>query len=75
MALMGLKYLKQGKMMDGAMWYGKVCTACLFGGMVILFFLYDMKPAFANLLIGGLVLIMTVTLLLYVRFYKEMKQK
>lgn len=75
MAFMGLKYLKQGKMMDGAMWYGKVCTACLFAGMVLLFFIYDMKPALANLLIGGLILIMTVTLLLYVRFYKGMRQK
>ena len=75
MAFMGLKYLKQGEMMDGAMWYGKICTACLFAGMVLLIFIYDMKPALANLLIGGLILIMTVTLLLYVRFYKGMRQK
>ena len=42
MAVMGIKYLKQDRMMDGAMWYGKVCTASLFAGMVVLFFFYSM---------------------------------
>ena len=75
MAWMGLKYLKQGKMMDGAMWYGKICTACLFAGMVLLFFFYDMKPFWADVLILSLILIMAVTLLLYVKFYSHMKEK
>ena len=75
MACMGLKYLKQGKMMDGAMWYGKICTASLFAGMVLLFFFYDMEPLHANLLIGALITVMTVTLVLYVRFYADMKKK
>ena len=75
MAIMGLKYLQKGKMMDGAMWYGKICTACLFAGMVLLFFIYDMKPVYANFLIGGMSLMMTVTLLLYIKFYSNMKQK
>ena len=30
MGIMGLYFLKRGKMLDGAMWFGKVCTAlCL----------------------------------------------
>ena len=75
MACMGIKYLKQGKMMDGAMWYGKLCTASVFAGMVLLFFVYNMNPLCANLLIAGLALIMMVTLILYIRFYRNMEAK
>ena len=74
MAFMGMKYLRKGKMMDGAMWYGQVCTACLFGGMVLLFFDYHMKPFLVNLLICGLSFLMMVTLLFYVKFYRDMKK-
>ncbi|MGI6181018.1 MAG: CDP-alcohol phosphatidyltransferase family protein [Agathobaculum sp.] len=38
MAVMGLHFLKQDKMLDGAMWFGKVCTAILFAGLCCLFF-------------------------------------
>ena len=72
MAYMGLKYLKKDKMMDGAMWYGKVCTAALFAGMVLLFFWISIPRALANSLIVILMVLMLVTLLLYVRFYREL---
>lgn len=71
MAFMGLKYLKQGHMMNGAMWYGKVCTASLFAGMVVLFFGYGFKRVWANTIIAVLMGIMAVTLLLYIRFYSK----
>ena len=35
MAVMGLILLKRGKKLDGAMWFGKVCTALLFVGMLM----------------------------------------
>ena len=75
MAFMGIKYLQKGKMMDGAMWYGKICTACLFAGMVLLLFLYDMKRFWANLLIGVLILIMIFTFIMYLKFYEDMEKK
>ena len=75
MAFMGLKYLKKDRMMDGAMWYGKICTASLFAGMVVLFFFYDMPALWANLLIGALMAIMLVTFLMYIRFYSNMKKE
>ena len=74
MAYMGIKYIKKDRMMDGAQWYGKVCTACLFAGMVVLFFFYNMQILWANLLIGSLMLLMLVTLLLYVRFYRNLEK-
>ena len=74
MAVMGIRYLKKDKMMDGAMWYGKICTASLFAGMVVLFFAYRMSRTAANVLIGVLMVIMLVTFLMYIRFYSRMKQ-
>ena len=35
MAFMGLKFLKKDKMLDGAMWFGKICTASLFTGLFV----------------------------------------
>ena len=73
MAIMGLKFLKKGRMMDGAMWYGKVCTASLFVGMVVLFFGFSFSRTIANIVIAVLMMIMAVTLLLYIRFYRKME--
>ena len=75
MTVMGLKYLKKGKMMDGAMWYGKVCTAVLFAGMVLLFFAGGIKEQTANCIILFMVAVMLATLVLYIRFYLRMKEQ
>ena len=72
MAYMGVKYLKKDRMMDGAMWYGKICTASLFAGMVLLFFFVDLPLFWVNTLITVLMGIMLLTLILYVRFYHKM---
>ena len=37
MAVMGAVLLKKGKKLNGAMWFGKVCTAVLFAGLLVLF--------------------------------------
>lgn len=72
MAIMGIKYLKQDKMMDGAMWYGKVCTATIFISMVVLFFFYDMPILYVNLIIGVTMAVMVFTLIKYILFYRQM---
>ena len=74
MAVMGIRYLKKDQMMDGAMWYGKICTATLFTGMVVLFFFYQLPPVAANVIIGIMMVVMLVTFLLYIRFYGQMKK-
>ena len=74
MAIMGIRYLKQNKMMDGAMWYGKICTASLFAGMVIIFFAYGISRLWANILIVLMMCIMSVTFFMYIRFYRRMKE-
>lgn len=75
MAFMGLRFLKKDRMMDGAMWFGKVCTAVLFTGLCVLFFFYDMPLWAVNSLIGFMMLVMTVTLFLYFPVYRKMQQE
>lgn len=75
MAIMGIKFLKQDKMMNGAMWYGKVCTATLFISLVILFFVYDMPIVYVNLIICITMVIMFFTLVQYIRFYRQMEEE
>ena len=75
MAVMGIRFLKKDKMMDGAMWFGKICTATLFAGMVILFFFFDMPRLCANIIICVMMAVMLVTFLKYIQFYRQMEKQ
>ena len=75
MGLMGLKFLKKGKMLDGAMWFGKICTAVLFVGLLVLFVWYDMPIAAVDGLIVFMMAIMAITLAMYVPEFKKMAQE
>ena len=75
MAVMGIKFLRRGKMLDGALWFGKVCTATLFTGMVVLFFLYALTPLAANIIISVMMVMMVITLVLYIPVFGRMKEE
>ena len=75
MAVMGIYFLKRGKMLDGAMWYGKVCTATLFVGMLILFFCFDLSQSAANFMILFMMAVMIFTLAMYIPVYNRMKKE
>lgn len=75
MAFMGLHFLKKGKMLDGAMWFGKICTTVLFVGMLILFFGFRISSVFANGLILVMMTVMAITVLLYMPVFRQMKQE
>ena len=75
MAYMGVKFLKVNKKLDGAMWFGKVCTAVLFTGMVVLFFAYELSAMWANLIIVLMMAVMLFTLCKYVPVFREMEEK
>ena len=70
MAVMGLILLKRGKKLDGAMWFGKVCTEfSLFTGVI-------QKPeAAANGLILFMMAVMAAALLMYVPVFRKMKKE
>ena len=75
MGIQGLIFLKKGKMLDGAMWFGKVCTATLFAGMLILF-LFPVLPLWlVNGMICVMMAVMLVTLGMYVPVFKKMKEE
>lgn len=75
MGLMGLYFLKRGKMLDGAMWFGKICTATLFAGLFVLFCFYQLPLWAVNSMIIGMMLVMSVTLVLYIPVFRRMKQE
>ena len=65
MGVMGLIFLKKGKMLDGAMWFGKVCTATLFVGLMVLFLFIHLPLAAVN----GIIVI---TLCMYIPVFRKM---
>ena len=75
MAIMGLRFLKHDKMLDGAKWFGKICTATLFISLCVLFAWYDIPVSYANFIIVVDMVIMVITLLFYIPEFKKMKQE
>lgn len=75
MAVMGLHFLKKDQMLDGAMWFGKICTATLFAGLFGLFFFYRMPAVAANILICVMMVVMVITLCLYIPVFRKMKEE
>ena len=71
----GLISWKKGKMLDGAMWFGKVCTAVLFAGLLVLFLFSQLEAAVVNGIIMIMMGIMIVTLCMYVPVFQKMKHK
>ena len=74
MGIMGLKFLKQDKMLNGAMWFGKVCTATLFAGLFVLFLFYDLPIVAVNVIICAMMAVMLFTLCMYVPVFHKMKE-
>lgn len=72
MTVMGLIKLKQGKKLDGAMWFGKVCTALLFVVMFVLILVPHIPAAAANALIAVCAVVMAGTLILYIPVFRKM---
>lgn len=69
MGIMGIIMLSKGKMLDGAMWFGKVCTAVLYVVMFLLFLLPQIPVLWANVLIGICIGFMLLSLILYIPTY------
>ncbi|MGN1147276.1 MAG: CDP-alcohol phosphatidyltransferase family protein [Lachnospiraceae bacterium] len=72
MAVMGIIKLKDGKKLDGAMWFGKVCTATLFIVMFILLLFPSLPIQVANGLILLCAAVMLFTLIMYIPVFRKM---
>ena len=72
MAVAGLVMLRRGKKLNGAKWFGKVCTSVFYVVTVLLILWVDIPLAAANTLIllcGG---VMTFTLIMYIPVFLQM---
>lgn len=72
MAVMGALMLKKGKMINGAAWYGKVCTALLFAGLFVLFLFPSLPVRWVNGIIIVLMISMLYTFIRYIGVYRKM---
>lgn len=69
MGIMGAIMLKKGSMMDGARWYGKLCTAVLYGAMVILLLVVDLSYFAAGLIISICIMMNIFSFACYIVYY------
>lgn len=72
MGIIGAYMLKKGHRMDGAQWYGKICTALLDLVMFLLLLIPDISDGLVNLLVGVGIGAMVITLYAYGRLYLQM---
>ena len=72
MLVMGALKLRQGKKLNGAMWFGKCCTALLF----LVLFILLLFPELPVYLVNGLILlcggVMAGTLVLYIPVFRRL---
>ena len=73
MAVMGLLLLRRnGRKLDGAQWYGKVCTAVAYVVMFLLLILPDLPLPAVRTLTGLCAALMVCTLCFYIPVFREM---
>ena len=75
MLIMGGLMMKKGGYMDGAQWYGKVCTAYTYVMIFLLLLIPGMPDMATKAMIGLCCLIMLFTLAKYVLFYRRMRKE
>lgn len=75
MGIMGLIMLRKGKMLDGAKWYGKVCTAVLYVVMFVLILVPQISMVLADVLILLCTGLMLFSFISYIPvFYKMWRE-
>lgn len=67
----GLKALKATDHMDGANWYGKVCTVTLYLVMIVLFLFPGISPLLAHLLTALCAVMLIISMVSYIRFFRR----
>ena len=72
MAVMGALLLPRGKKLDGAMWFGKVCTAVLYAVLFLLLLLPGIGREAANVLIAVCGVFLLFSFLMYIPVFRKM---
>lgn len=71
MGFMGLYLLKSKDSINGAQWYGKVCTAVVDVFILILLFVPTISLDISELMIGIMVVLEIFSLGMYIRFHRS----
>ena len=71
MAIIGFIMLRRGYRMDGAMWYGKLCTAVTYVVIFLLLLIPDMPDWVNASLILLQIAITLFSFIMYARFYRK----
>lgn len=74
MFFMGAYMMKRGFKMDGAQWYGKVCTAVTYGSVFLLLVIPGLPDSAALGLIGLCLFVTLAAFAGYVLFYRRAKR-
>lgn len=69
MGIVGLIAIKKGHKVEGAMWYGKICTFATYGIFIALLIFPTLKITWVNILIVINMIIMIFTLIMYMIYY------
>ena len=72
MVVMGALLLPRGKKLDGAMWFGKVCTAVLYAVLFLLLLLPGIGIAAADVLIAVCGVFLLFSFLMYIPVFRRM---
>ena len=72
MVVMGALLLPRGKKLDGAMWFGKVCTAVLYAVLFLLLLLPGIGTAAADVLIAVCGVFLLFSFLMYIPVFRRM---
>ena len=72
MVVMGALLLPRGKKLDGAMWFGKVCTAVLYAVLFLLLLLPGIGTMAANVLIAVCGIFLLFSFLMYIPVFRRM---
>lgn len=74
MAVMGIRFLRKGQMLDGARWCGKVSTAVLFTGLFVLFLFPELPKNLVNVMILVMMGFLAYSFWRYACIYHQLEQ-
>lgn len=72
LALMSFLAMKKKNSVNGARWYGKLNTIIIYSVIMILIIFPDIPLTAVNIMVGACLLIMLVSFLLYMKFFKNL---
>lgn len=75
MAIVGAILLKKGQKIEGAMWYGKVCTFATYVIIIALLVVKDMPQMWVDILVFANMAVMLFTFIMYIPYHiKKFKE-